>query len=429
MKTFSNKLPALLCVVVWLIQLNSIDAQQTLINTKHLDHLYEEINVEGNKLGIVHIYCEYPDYKWVDDSDEGIACVDDVSRAAIFYMNYSRRCNDSASHDKAKKLIEFVLHMQAENGFFYNFIFPDYSINETHQNSIAEPNWWSWRALLSLTEAYGYFKNSDKEFSVRIKSAIKETIDAVKKHFHYEKRIVELDGFNRPSWLPFQYASDQAALIVTALCKYNYLFADNSVLNLINDFCEGILLMQEGNDNEFPFHALMSWENSWHAWGNLQSYSLLCAYEITHEEKYLNASLNEINHFYRFLLREKFLNEFSVKKEKGKTVLDSKKKFSQIAYGITPMIYSLLKAEELTRDKKYSLLAAETAEWFFGRNPAEAKIYFEQTGICYDGIVSENELNKNSGAESTIEALLSLSAIEGNEDAFCTLKKIFTEKK
>ncbi len=420
--------PVALFMLVVLCACVDGNASQKLVNTSHLDHLYEEISVDGNKLGIIHIYCEYPDYKWVSDSDEGIACVDDATRAAIFYMNYSRKFNDSPSQHKAARLIEFVLHMQAENGFFYNFILSDYSINKIHQNSIAQANWWSWRALWSLTEAYSFFKTTDKELSVRIESAIKKTIDALKNHFHYEKNTVDLNGFKRPAWLPHQYASDQAALIVVALCKYNSLFADDSVLNLINDFCEGIMLMQEGSENEFPFYAFMSWENLWHAWGNSQSYSLLCFYEITGNKKYLDAAVNEINHFYKFLLREKFFNEFSVKKESGKTILDSEKKFSQIAYGIRPMVYATLKAAELTNDKTYSLLAAEIATWFFGNNPAEAKMYFEQSGICYDGIINEKEINKNSGAESTIEALLTLLSVEGDGRASCKLNEMINEK-
>lgn len=420
--------PVALFMLVVLCACVDGNASQKLVNTSHLDHLYEEISVDGNKLGIIHIYCEYPDYKWVSDSDEGIACVDDATRAAIFYMNYSRKFNDSPSQHKAARLIEFVLHMQAENGFFYNFILSDYSINKIHQNSIAQANWWSWRALWSLTEAYSFFKTTDKELSVRIESAIKKTVDALKNHFQYDKNTVDLNGFKRPAWLPHQYASDQAALIVVALCKYNSLFADDSVLNFINDFCEGIMLMQEGSENEFPFYAFMSWENLWHAWGNSQSYSLLCAYEITGNKKYLDAAVNEINHFYKFLLREKFFNEFSVKKENGKTILDSEKKFSQIAYGIRPMVYASLKAAELTNDKTYSLLAAEIATWFFGNNPAEAKMYFEQSGICYDGIINEKEINKNSGAESTIEALLTLLSVEGDGRASCKLNEMINEK-
>ncbi|MHB1688993.1 MAG: hypothetical protein ACYCVH_16700, partial [Ignavibacteriaceae bacterium] len=55
---------------------------RTLVNTSHLDHLYQEINVNGKEMGIIHIYANYPDYKYVDAPGEGIACVDDAARAA-----------------------------------------------------------------------------------------------------------------------------------------------------------------------------------------------------------------------------------------------------------------------------------------------------------------------------------------------------------
>ena len=39
-------------------------------------------------------------------------------------------------------------------------------------------------------------------------------------------------------------------------------------------------------------------------------------------------------------------------------------------------------------------------------------MYNPADGICYDGINSGNEINLNSGAESTIEALLSMQMLE-----------------
>ena len=318
--------------------------------------------------------------------------------------------------------------MLAANGFFYNFIFADYSLYKTHQNSIARADWWSWRALLALTEAYGYFKDRNVELSGRIKKAIEKTVNSTKSNFTLEKNVLDLYGFVRPTWLPYQYASDQAAVIVIALSKYYLLFHDDSVLTLINNFCDGMILMQEGNANQFPFYAFMSWENLWHAWGNSQSYSLLCAYEITQNNKYLSSALNEINHFYKYLLKEKFVNELSIKKENGKTVINTIKKYSQIAYGIRPMVFASLKAGKLTGDEKYSLLAAKIASWLFGNNPAGTAMYFLKNGICYDGIISEKEINKNSGAESTIEALLSLLAIEENQSAIKMLSDMIMYK-
>jgi hypothetical protein len=72
-------------------------------------------------------------------------------------------------------------------------------------------------------------------------------------------------------------------------------------------------------------------------------------------------------------------------------------------------------------------MAGEIASWFFGNNLAEAQMYFPSSGICYDGINSQNEINKNSGAESTIEALLTLLAIEQNSISKKVLNKYLVQ--
>jgi hypothetical protein len=41
-------------------------------------------------------------------------------------------------------------------------------------------------------------------------------------------------------------------------------------------------------------------------------------------------------------------------------------------------------------------------------------MYHPESGRCYDGINADGSINLNSGAESTIEALLALLAIEQN---------------
>ncbi|MEJ5352554.1 MAG: hypothetical protein WHS65_13270 [Melioribacteraceae bacterium] len=386
------------------------NSDSILINLSHLNNLYEEINVGKKTLGIIHIYSEYPDYKWVGDDDEGIACVDDVSRAIIVYLKHYKLFNDLESKRKAQKLIEFILFMQSENGFFYNFIFNDYTINKTHKNSVAEPNWWSWRALWSLTEAYKYFED-DKDFSLRISSSIKKTIDALKRITKKEKSTIQIDGIKKPTWLPYKYAADQAALIVISLVNYYKSFNDSTVIHLVKNYCDGILLMQTGDKNQFPFYAFLSWENSWHGWGNVQSYALLNAYSILNDKRYLSASLNEINYFYNYLIKKKFLSEFTVRKEGNKISAKEIKKFPQIAYTISPMIFATIKAASITKEKKYYELSKKIFKWFTGYNDANEIMYQVNSGICYDGVIEKNNVNKNSGAESTIEALFSLLKI------------------
>ena len=49
-------------------------------------------------------------------------------------------------------------------------------------------------------------------------------------------------------------------------------------------------------------------------------------------------------------------------------------------------------------------------------------MYNPHTGIFYDGIENENLINKNSGAESTIEGLLSLLKISQNQTALMSFQ-------
>ena len=192
----------------------------SLINTAHLDFLYEEITIADQSIGIIHIYSEYPDYKWVGDADEGIACVDDAARAAVFYLKYSGSYADESSELKARKLLDFILYMQSENGFFYNFIFDDYSINREHKNSKNESNWWSWRAMWALSEGYKYFVNIDKEFSEDIYTSLEKVTEELKKIINVERETKSINGEDKITWLPIKSGSDQASIIILSLLNY-----------------------------------------------------------------------------------------------------------------------------------------------------------------------------------------------------------------
>jgi len=68
----------------------------------------------------------------VSAQGEGFTCVDDVSRAAIFYLNETDIATNKEKQDRLLKLKEFVLQMQADNGYFYNFLQDNFSINKTY---------------------------------------------------------------------------------------------------------------------------------------------------------------------------------------------------------------------------------------------------------------------------------------------------------
>ncbi|HJW30574.1 MAG TPA: hypothetical protein VJ508_15180, partial [Saprospiraceae bacterium] len=139
------------------------------------------------------------------------------------------------------------------------------------------------------------------------------------------------------------------------------------------------------------------------------------------------AAMYEIDHFLPVVLNGGGWNHFMVRREGTKVIQYDVKSFDQIAYGRRPMIWAALQAYEMSipKDKKYLDLACNLAMWFLGDNPAKANMYDIKTGRGYDGLNEKKEINRNAGAESTTEALLSLQAIEMHGARYDPSKKTF----
>ena len=385
---------------------------QSLVNAKHLDHLYEDLRVGNAQIGIVHIYAEYPDYHYVDAEGEGITCVDDVARAAVFYEKYYTLKHDAEVYRKISAMTRFLILVQNENGFYNNFIFKDGKINTTYRTSLAEPNWWSWRAMWSLALIYETIKTHEPQLADSVKQSLQKAVTKVLPLYKNTGVYKEYNGFKIPDWLPAECGADQSAVLVKALCAYYTITKSKEVIPAITSLCTGILAMQVSDAKSNYNGAFLSWRNTWHAWGNNQADALLDAYWIVQNKKYLSAALKEINSLYSHLIKENYLTEFALQKN-GRAVSEvSKQKFSQIAYGVRPMVYACLNAYTITGNKKYLNSAITISGWLFGKNPANQMMYSPETGKCFDGIIDETKLNKNSGAESTIEALLAVVSIE-----------------
>ena len=416
-KYFFRIVPVFLILVSSTLPQTGNNSQKFKVNKSHLDYLYQEITINGKPMGIIHIYCDYPSYKFMDAEGEGYACVDDAARAALFYLEYYKTYKDSMSLHKFDMLINFILHMQAANGFFYNFLESDNSINKTYRTSVAEPNWWSWRALWLLTEGYEFYKEKNPERSKILLGSINKCVEAIKRNIPENKNTKIVDGIKIPEWLPAGSGTDQAALLVIVLTNYYQFSYDKSILPYISSLVKGILMMQVNDESSTFNGAFLSWENTWHAWGNLQAYALLKSLVVLKDERIKLSALKELSHFYPYLFRNNFLSYFKLKNADSKISATEENKFPQIAYDIRPMVFALLEAYRITDDSHYAEEAGEIAGWYTGHNPIKAKIYHNDTGIVYDGIISESEINKNSGAESTIETLWSLLRISQNQIA------------
>lgn len=392
-------------------------AGANLVNPAHLDALYQKVTLaDNNELGLIHIYSEYPDYRWVKDPIEGVSAIDDVARAAVFYQRQYALTNSADDLAKLTSLVQFILHQRADNGYFYNFIYPDYSINKDYKTSVAQPDWWTWRALWALTQTYPVLASHDPALAQKVRETIFATTDVIYRDFNFSQTSGEKEGMAVPEWLP-NTASDQAAVLLMGLTAAHALEAKPEIEKMMRALAAGIMEMQI-QDVESPVNgAFLSWQNLWHGYGNSQAYALLEAGNQLGDRDMIKAAFTELDHFQPRLIKDGLANWFTVQRQGDKVTVTEQKKFAQIAYIIRPMVFANIKAWEISRDKIYLQQAVELALWFFKKNPAQAQMYYPATGIAFDGIDSETKINKNSGAESTIETLLTLQLIQSTPEA------------
>lgn len=404
----------ILCISFFTMTCNNVKEEKIEVpdvNLDHIMHLYDVVDLPGNLYGgIIHIYSEYPDYEFEIEPNEGFTCVDDVARAMM--VDAIRLSKDEEIKTKYNFMAEFLLYMQAENGYFHNFIWHDLSINKTYRTSLAEPNWWSWRSFWALSN----YNGNDERIAQKVDSACKRLAENIfQLYLNQPLSIDTIEGIEVPAWLPLGTAGDQAAILILGLeAYYQNINKDEQALQLIERIADGLILTQIGKPETFPYGAYLSWQNLWHAYGNGQAYAMMRAGQILNRDDYIQSALKEVDHFYPYLMEKEYPAFFRLKKHHDQFELLEQQQFSQIAYGFRPMIWACVEAYKITGEEIYLDRAKEIATWFSGINIANTQMYDPETGRCFDGIVSETKVNMNSGAESTIEALLSLQKFDQN---------------
>jgi hypothetical protein len=384
------------------------------VNLAHLNDLYTPVTFpDGSQSGGIFIYSAYPDYHPVEATGEGFTCVDDVARALLVYIRSDQYATDTAIQSKSFHLIQFLLSMQAGDGYFYNFLQTDETINTTDVTSMATANWWSWRALQALAVAVDVVKNTNPQLAVNMDIAIHKVVGNIKSDLVNLPRTTEIvSGITVPQWLPAGSSTDQAATLILGLIPYCKDHPDTVIQNYLRKLADGILMMQEGDAATFPYSLFLSAQNQWHAYGSDQSFALLNLAEFLNDTLYLAKALDEINHFYPWLIAGSFKSSISITYNNSQFQPILENDYEQIAYGFRPMVFATIEAYSITGLPQYADMAGHLAAWFLGSNVASANMYDSTTGRCYDAISASNQVNLNSGAESTIEALLTMQRVQ-----------------
>ncbi len=381
------------------------------VDLAHFDHLFAEALIGGERVGVLRIYSEAPDYRFAIEPNEGYACVDDVARGIVLLAAMPALTRTRIR--QIDLMTRFVLKMQADNGYFHNFIWADGRINREYRTSLAELNWWSLRALWGLEAALRRLP-ATSETARRAHAAASRLVQNLKRDLPADRAgTTTVAGVAAPDWLPSGSGADAASTALLGLLPHYRRTGDAGTRALIERTGEGLVVMQAGDKQTYPFGAHLSWRNQWHAWGNAQAYALLRAGALLGRRDFTQSALAEIDGFYPHLLRNGMVSSFALRRTGDRLEAYDVARFPQIAYGISPMVLAANEAYRVTGEPRYRDLARRFSGWFAGDNVAHRRMYDPTTGRAFDGIVDATKVNMNAGAESTIETLLALTAMQG----------------
>lgn len=376
------------------------------INLSHALSLVDSIKINNKSITFIWIYADAPSYTPIPASGEGITCVDDVGRFMEVLETEILLYNNQEMIHIARGMTEFLLYMSRDDGLWHNFMKEDGSINTSHQNSVADFGWWAIRGLRGLAAAYNIFSHDQK--NAELLSEITDRIETADVHIQSslqkfpERQLTKL-GL-RPLWL-IKNAPDMNSELLIALTKlhntgdFNYYDAINKISNGLIEY----QIQEPDNDLNGMYYC---WENTWHNWGNNQANALIEAFKITADSSIIPSVKLWADSFVPFLMDNNNLWQISVTSSNHYKMTS----VPQIAYGLGSMYKGLNSLWDVKENDIYKQLSENVFNWFKGNNIANTVMYDSGTGRCFDGIDGSSSINRNSGAESTIECLLAIQS-------------------
>ncbi len=373
------------------------------LSLEHLSRLGLSLVVKGRPVHAVALYAEAPGYRPTPsparDGFEGVASVDDAARAVVAYLRAYEVTGDTRARDEALALLAFVVAMEEGDGEFVNFVDAQGRLNRKAPSSRKSMSYWGARSLWALGEAVRILGADQVDALPGARPALERGVARVQREVDAGRMI----GASAT-------ATAEALLGVLALQRGEPSPARAALAGRMADL---LVPLATGNADSAPWGARLDHAGApWHAWGSRSTEALATAAVVLQRPDLAAAARQEADALWgRFLLAGAVASEVAPD--------GTAKWYPQIAYGVGPIVEGYLALAEATGERRYSVFAGLVAGWFVGSNAAHERMYDETTGRTYDGIdgPSSTQVNRNAGAESTIESLLVLQRVRGDPDA------------
>lgn len=319
--------------------------------------------------------------------------VDDNSRALITSVMHQQIFKDRSQLAAIKKYLDFISHLQQEDGRFYNLI--------TCQKEVDFSSW-SDDAHSRAVWALGY--------TVCSSSLPKQLRLQAKKLFN--KAVAALGSIISPR---------AQAFLLTGIYYYNLAYPGKENLQQIKKLADSLLsIYQECSSFNWQwFEPYLTYSNSKLPEG------LIYAYLALKEQKYLDVAEKTLDFLRSITIEEGIFNSIG---QNGWYLKNGQRAyFDQQPIDTSCMVQTLALAYKVTRKNYYLKDCWKVFRWFTGDNILHQMVYDESSGGCHDGL-GQFSINLNKGAESTIAYLMARLTMEKVIPPVSGEKKILQEK-
>lgn len=285
---------------------------------------------------------------------EGVACVDDVARAAMVLCDVWKATGQGWVRTWADSLLDFVMWMEdGKSGRWFNFIKDwDGTRNANGSTSFSGGEYWEARALGALTRAWVTFGDERAR-----DAADRASHEIVESHVAPDIRVMHIQAA-LDRWRCDSRGEDARLL---------GLWAEELV-----QAERGDLLINNVDERGHP-----------HLWGHIQEGVLADIGVALEKPEYIVRAERSAAPMFFDLID----NNFNL------PALE--------AYGVASAIFVMDRLTAATGKQLYAEMGEKARQWFDGRNPARKPMYDREAGKVLDGI-REGKINPHSGAESNI---------------------------
>ena len=349
---------------------------------------------------------------------QGAYNADDISRTAVVYLRHWQQTRDETSRERAFQTLRSLTYLQTTTGPNAGNVVlwqqtdgslaPSATPIELPNPSDSAESYWLARTVWALGEGYAAFQSADPEFAAFLQDRLHLALGSLNEQSLADYGSYDMaDGVEVPAWL-IAGGADASAEAVLGLAAYASAEPTDAIATTaLTQLTEGIAAMSSGSVNQWPFGAILPWNKSqtlWHAWGGMAPAAVATAADVLDRPDLLTAALKDAAQFTPQLLA-------AGGADNAWTPTPGE---SQIAYGVDSRVQSLVATAQAADAPGLLDIAAITASWYFGANRSGAPAYNPATGTAIDGIEQDGRVNPNSGAESTIHALLSMLVLDAN---------------